>query len=59
MIKCSFCGHEFEEHEGVAGCASCPMHKNCNKHKCPNCGFEIPKEPKLISVLKKWRKKNV
>jgi len=56
MIKCSFCGHEFEEQESVASCSSCPMHKNCNKYKCPNCGYEIPKEPKIISIIKKWGK---
>lgn len=58
MIKCSFCGHEFTEEQSVAGCVSCPMHKSCNKHKCPNCGYEILKEPKLIQVLKKWGRKN-
>lgn len=59
MIKCSFCGHEFEEYESIEGCAGCPLHKNCNKHKCPNCGYEVLKEPKLISKIKKWGKKNV
>jgi hypothetical protein len=24
--------------------------------KCPNCGYEIPMEPKLIKTIKGWRK---
>ena len=55
MSKCSFCGYEFSEEQGTAGCKGCPLHKSCGKLKCPNCGFEIPKEPKFIAWLRKWR----
>lgn len=59
MIKCSFCGHSFSEMEGKSGCSGCPMSKACNKNKCPNCGYEIPKEPALIKFIKKkWGKKD-
>lgn len=34
------------------------MTKVCNKLKCPNCSYEIPKEPKLVTYIKKWGKKN-
>lgn len=58
MIKCSFCQHEFNESESQANCAGCPMSKACNKSKCPNCGYEILKEPGLITFIKnKWGKK--
>jgi hypothetical protein len=56
MITCSFCGYEFSELDSQVGCQGCPLHKSCGKVKCPNCGFEIPKEPKLISWLKKKRR---
>jgi len=58
MIKCSFCGHNFEENEGKIGCVGCPMSKACNKHKCPNCGFEMPKEPKIVKLIKRWGSKD-
>ncbi|KPU26674.1 hypothetical protein TR13x_08830 [Caloranaerobacter sp. TR13] len=58
MIKCNFCGYEFNENESQKGCHGCPLNKSCNKYKCPNCGFEIPKEPKLIQLIRKWRKRN-
>ncbi|KNF09193.1 hypothetical protein CLPU_4c02390 [Gottschalkia purinilytica] len=56
-MKCSFCGYEFNEEESLKGCSSCPMSKNCDKYKCPNCGYEILKEPKFIKFLKKWGRK--
>jgi len=52
MIKCSFCGTEFDENDSVKACAGCPMSKACNKLKCPNCGYEALKEPKLIRLIK-------
>ncbi|WP_202708581.1 hypothetical protein [Sporosalibacterium faouarense] len=58
MIKCSFCGYEFQADESKIGCSGCPLSGTCNKYKCPNCGFEIPKEPKIIKLIKKWRHKN-
>jgi hypothetical protein len=55
MIKCSFCGHEFNEHDGKVCCSGCPMSKTCNKLKCSNCGFEMLKEPGIIKFIKrKW-----
>ncbi|WDV45273.1 hypothetical protein PV797_17350 [Clostridiaceae bacterium M8S5] len=54
MIKCSYCGYEFNEKDTLKGCKTCPMTKVCNKYKCPNCGFHILKEPKIIKQLKKW-----
>jgi len=58
MIKCSFCGNEFTEYQSKSACSGCPMTKVCNKNKCPNCGYEIPKEPKLVKIIKKWGQKN-
>ena len=57
MIKCEFCGNEFSEDESIKGCKGCPMSKSCNKYKCPNCGYEMLKEPKLIKIIKKWVKR--
>lgn len=57
MNKCSFCGFEFNETESTASCSGCPMSKTCNKSKCPNCGYEILKEPGIIRFLRKFKKK--
>ncbi len=51
-MKCSFCGHEFDENEAVPACSGCLMSKNCKLVKCPNCGYEMPKEPKWLKAIK-------
>ncbi|MFQ6042513.1 MAG: hypothetical protein ACE5PV_16790 [Candidatus Poribacteria bacterium] len=54
-MKCSLCGFEFTESEGKSACHSCPLAKgkgSCKLFKCPNCGYEIPAEPKWIKFLK-------
>lgn len=57
MIECPMCSHRFEEAEGVACCESCPLGKGCNLLKCPRCGYEIPREPRLVKAIRNWRKK--
>ena len=51
-MKCSLCGYQFEEDETVIACKGCPLKKACNMVRCPNCGFEVPAEPKLFKVLR-------
>jgi len=49
---CSLCGLHFNEADGVAACQSCLFSKRCELIKCPNCGYEIPREPKWINRLR-------
>ena len=58
IIKCIFCGYEFEKQEAVLACKNCFMSKTCKKTKCPNCGYEIIPEPKWFSKVFKRRKCN-
>lgn len=55
-MKCSLCGYQFREKEGATACHGCPLAGTCHMIKCPNCGYEIPMEPKLIKTIKGWRK---
>jgi hypothetical protein len=55
-MKCSLCGFKFDEDESISCCEGCALSRNCNMIRCPNCGFEVPAEPKLIKVLKKLRR---
>ena len=60
MTKCSFCGYEFEESSAKKGCGGCPLSSSCSKVKCPNCNYEMLKEPALITFIKKkWGGRNV
>jgi rubredoxin len=55
-VKCTLCGHEFDEKAGEPACARCPMSHGCNLVRCPNCGFEMPAEPRWVRWLKeKWK----
>ena len=56
-MKCSLCGCRFQVEDAQAACANCPLGSKCRLVRCPNCGFEIPMEPKLVSAFKNWRKR--
>ncbi len=56
-MKCQLCGLEFREEEGQAACMGCPVSRSCSLIKCPNCGYEVPKEPGLIKKLKRWKER--
>ncbi|MBI4285834.1 MAG: hypothetical protein HY670_08070 [Chloroflexi bacterium] len=53
-MNCPLCGNQFREEEGEAACQGCPMLKGCHLVKCPNCGYEVPREPGLLKNLRDW-----
>ncbi len=55
-MNCSLCGYQFQEDESVTKCEGCPFIKGCNLIRCPNCGLEVPAEPKILKFLKKRRR---
>ncbi len=55
-MKCSLCGYQFNEDESVMSCGGCSFVKGCNMVRCPNCGFEVPAESKVVKILKKLRR---
>lgn len=57
-MKCELCGREFRPEEAAVVCKSCPtlMSGSCNLVRCPNCGYEMVGEPRLLKTLKRlWR----
>lgn len=54
-MKCSFCGHEFNQEEALKACHGCGISK-CKMIKCPKCGYEMPPEPGLVKLLRRWFK---
>ena len=56
-MKCPLCGHQFREDEGKAACKGCLMASGCRMIKCPNCGYDIPEEPRLIKAFKAWKER--
>lgn len=55
--RCTFCGMEFTEEQGISACGSCPL-SNCNLVKCPNCGYESLPEAKSLTFIKNLFSKN-
>ena len=52
-MRCGFCGHDFEESEGITGCKNCPLSSGCRMVKCPRCNYENPPEPRFVGRLKR------
>jgi hypothetical protein len=42
---------KFEEQAAERACQHCPLKRGCHLLKCPNCGFEMPPEPKWLAKL--------
>jgi predicted amidophosphoribosyltransferase len=34
--------------------AECPLARHCGLIRCPNCGYEMPRESKLVSLIRRW-----
>ena len=56
-MKCSLCGYQFDEESSEAACKGCPLAGACHMVRCPNCGYEMPVEPKLVKAFKAWRRR--
>jgi len=56
-MKCPLCGLRFKEEESAIACQGCPISRPCGLIKCPNCGYEIPRDTGLIKFLNKLREK--
>lgn len=55
MMKCSFCGREFDEAASAKSCSGCSLFGGCQLLKCPHCGYESPRETRLVRALKQWK----
>ena len=53
-MKCGFCTHEFTESEGEATCSRCALFGGCRFIRCPRCGYEMPRTPGLLKMLRRW-----
>jgi rubredoxin len=55
-VKCELCGFEFAESEASRACSGCSALGGCGLIRCPNCGYEWPKEPAWMTRLTNWLK---
>ncbi len=55
MMRCGFCGCEFDPAVAPVACEACPVARGCHLIRCPRCGYEMPLESKLVGWLKRLR----
>ena len=52
MITCPACNHEFDAKEAAGtACGACLARGACGLVKCPECGYESPREPGVLQRL--------
>lgn len=54
-MNCGFCGYEFDQTLADTACNGCPLVKGCPLVRCPQCGYEMPPEAKLVGWLRELR----
>lgn len=57
MMECPLCGKSFDENRTENTCQGCPLHGKCNMVKCPGCGYEMPRESRLLKILGALKRK--
>lgn len=53
-MKCAFCDFEFDEASAVKACQACSMFGGCQKVRCPKCGYESPRETRMVRWIRSW-----
>lgn len=56
--KCPLCGYNIELNEEnectkKSQCVSCPIQSGCALLRCPNCGYKLAGESKILKWLDK------
>lgn len=46
LFTCALCGARFTHGEKV--CGSCPLNRGCDVVRCPNCGYQFPRESAIV-----------
>jgi hypothetical protein len=48
-FQCGLCGAAFTH--GDRACAGCELGASCLLVKCPRCGYQFPRESRLLALL--------
>jgi Fe2+ transport system protein FeoA len=55
FVRCGFCGYEFNWDRAQTACTACPLARGCHLVCCPQCGYQMPPEAKLVGWLRHLR----
>lgn len=50
-FACGLCGLRFTH--GGKVCSSCALSAGCDLVKCPRCGFQFPRESRLVALARR------
>lgn len=57
VFQCGLCGLRFSH--GERACGSCALGAGCELVRCPGCGYQFPRESRLLRWLQRvtsgWR----
>lgn len=51
VFTCTLCGARFTHAEKA--CSACPLNHGCEVVRCPNCGFQFPRESQLVRLARR------
>lgn len=51
VFECGLCGLRFTH--GGKVCTSCALSGGCDLVKCPGCGFQFPRESRVVSLVRR------
>ena len=51
VFACSLCGLRFTH--GGKVCTSCALGGGCDLVKCPRCGFQFPRESRILALVRR------
>ncbi len=51
VFACTLCGARFTHAEKA--CSACPLNHGCEVVRCPNCGFQFPRESQLVRLARR------
>lgn len=57
LVTCAFCGHRYRPEDSRSACGNCPLHpkgRECGWLRCPNCGYETPRESGWLKGVRHW-----
>src|SRR5437660_11197929 len=54
MVRCSMCAFEFAETSSQGSCGKCALFSGCRYIRCPRCGYEMPRTPGLVKMVRRW-----
>lgn len=51
VFQCGLCGLRFSH--GERACGSCALGAGCDLVRCPGCGYQFPRDSRLLRWLKR------